>query len=88
MFQKSFWRPAVLRNLLKVLALLLHQLQRHRLKHLDRLDMYVAVGNQGSLWWSRIVSEFVILNAARDLLLLYTRTALSNSASPPAPPSW
>src|SRR5277367_5520697 len=47
--EERFRRAAVFGDLLKVRPLLLHQLERLWLKHLQRRDMNVAVGNHVGL---------------------------------------
>jgi hypothetical protein len=44
---RTLWRAAELHDLVEVRTILLHQLQRMGLEHFHRLDVNVAVGDQG-----------------------------------------
>src|SRR5438552_18927318 len=72
MFEKGFWRVAELGNLFKVRPLLFHYLQRVRLEHFDRLDVDVAVGDQGG-GWSIAVQVANPFAAANSALFVNTR---------------
>ena len=50
MLEKRARRAAKLGNLLEVRTFLLHEFQRVRFEHLERLDMDVAVGDQVGRW--------------------------------------
>src|SRR6266480_2479267 len=72
MFQKGFRRPAEFSDLLKVRSVLLHELQRVGLEHFDRLDVDVAVGDQGG-GWSIAVQVANPFAAANSALFVNTR---------------